>query len=72
MASSFKSKKLVIVISSPSGAGKSSICKKLLRDDPQLNISISDTTRPPRDNEINGKDYNFIKKNEFENITSSF
>ncbi|MDC3204779.1 guanylate kinase [Pelagibacteraceae bacterium] len=66
MKNSLKSKRLIIVISSPSGAGKSSICKQLLRDDPQLNISISDTTRPPRDNEINGKDYNFIDKSEFE------
>ena len=55
-------KKLIIVISSPSGAGKSSICKQLLKDDPQLNISISDTTRPPRNNETNGTDYNFIEK----------
>ena len=66
MANNPKSKKLIIVISSPSGAGKSSICKQLLKDDPQLNISISDTTRPPRDNEKNGKDYNFIEKDEFE------
>ena len=66
MANSLKSKKLIIVISSPSGAGKSSICKQLLNDDPQLSISISDTTRPPRDNETNGTDYNFIEKNEFE------
>ena len=66
MENSLKSNKLIIVISSPSGAGKSSICKQLLKDDPQLNISISDTTRLPRDNETNGKDYNFIKKNEFE------
>ncbi len=66
MANKIKSKKLIIVISSPSGAGKSSICKKLLKDDPQLNISISDTTRLPRDNETNGIDYNFIGKNEFE------
>ena len=66
MANSLKSNKLIIVISSPSGAGKSSICKQLLEDDPQLNISISDTTRYPRDNEINGRDYNFIGKDEFE------
>ena len=66
MENRLKSNKLIIVISSPSGAGKSSICKRLLKDDPQLNISISDTTRQPRDNETNGKDYNFIKKNEFE------
>ena len=67
MTNSHKSKNLIIVISSPSGAGKSSICKRLLKDDPQLNISISDTTRPPRDNETNGTDYNFIEKYEFEN-----
>ena len=66
MTNSPRSKKLIIVISSPSGAGKSSICKQLLNDDPQLNISISDTTRSPRDNETNGIDYNFIEKNEFE------
>ena len=66
MTNSLRSKKLIIVISSPSGAGKSSICKQLLNDDSQLNISISDTTRSPRDNETNGIDYNFIEKNEFE------
>ena len=66
MTNSLRSKKLIIVISSPSGAGKSSICKQLLNDDPQLNISISDTTRSPRDNETNGTDYNFIEKKEFE------
>ena len=66
MANNLKLKKLIIVISSPSGAGKSSICKQLLEDDPQLSISISDTTRSPRDNETNGKDYNFIEKDEFE------
>ncbi len=66
MVNNLKSNKLIIVISSPSGAGKSSICKVLLEDDPQLSISISDTTRPPRDNETNGKDYNFIEKDEFE------
>ena len=71
MANSLKSKKLIIVISSPSGAGKSSICKQLLNDDPQLKISISDTTRSPRDNEINGQDYNFIGKNKFESRISN-
>ena len=66
MVNSLNLKNLIIVISSPSGAGKSSICKRLLKDDPQLIISISDTTRPARDNETNGRDYNFIQKNEFE------
>ena len=55
MLDEFKSKKLIIVISSPSGAGKTSICKRLLEDDSKLNISISDTTRLPRANEIKEK-----------------
>ena len=71
MTNSLRLKKLIIVISSPSGAGKSSICKQLLNDDPQLSISISDTTRPPRDNEINGQDYNFIEKKKFESRISN-
>ena len=56
---------LIIVISSPSGAGKTSVCKKLLDHDNYLGLSISDTTRPARDNEINGVDYNFIEEKEF-------
>ena len=56
---------LLIVISSPSGAGKTSICKRLLKENNKINVSISDTTRAPRDNEINGNDYNFISENEF-------
>ena len=56
---------MIIIISSPSGAGKTSICKKLLENDKKIKISISDTTRIPRENEINGKDYNFISKEEF-------
>ncbi len=59
------SKKLIIIISSPSGAGKSSICKRLLEDDSNIKMSISDTTRLPRDNEIDGDDYNFITNEKF-------
>ena len=57
---------LIIAISSPSGAGKTSICKKLLEIDNKLKISISDTTRIARQNEVNGKDYNFLTKEEFQ------
>ena len=60
-------KKLIIVISSPSGAGKTSVCKKLVEKDKSMVLSVSDTTRPARDNEVNGLDYNFIEKSEFEN-----
>ena len=66
MIDNYLLKKLIIIISSPSGAGKSSICRRLLDDDSQLKISISDTTRLPRNNEIDGNDYNFISKEKFE------
>ena len=56
---------MIVIISSPSGAGKSSICKNLLKLDTKLKISVSDTTRIPRDNEVSGKDYNFISKKKF-------
>ena len=56
---------LIIVISSPSGAGKL-LCKKLLSNDNSLKLSISDTTRLPRDNEVEAKDYYFISKEEFQ------
>ncbi len=58
---------LLIVISSPSGAGKTSICRKLLEIDEKIKISISDTTRLARQNEVDGKDYNFISNDEFVN-----
>ena len=62
----FKSKKFCIVLSSPSGAGKTSISKKLLTKDNSLSLSISCTTRPIRKGEINKKDYIFINDKQFE------
>ena len=56
---------LIIVISSPSGAGKTTVCKKILERDKKIGISISDTTRLARNNEVNGLDYNFISEKEF-------
>ena len=61
-----KSNQLLIIVSSPSGAGKTSVCQKILQDDDGISISISDTTRASRNNEIDGKDYNFINLAEFE------
>ena len=55
-----KNKGVMLVLSSPSGAGKSSICKALLNLDKNLFLSISSTTRKKRPNEISGKDYNFL------------
>lgn len=63
--SSQRTNGLLIIISSPSGAGKTTICKRLLDENNSICISISDTTRSPRNNEINGHDYNFISEGEF-------
>jgi guanylate kinase len=56
----------LIVISGPSGVGKGSICKRLLRDNPNMWMSISTTTRSIRANEKEGENYYFITKEQFE------
>ena len=60
-----KSKNFCIVLSSPSGAGKTSISKILLQKDRKLALSISCTTRPRRKAEVNKKDYIFISDGDF-------
>ncbi len=57
---------LMLVLSSPSGAGKTSICKKLLQQDTGLILSVSATTRKRRPGEVEGKDYQFLSIQEFE------
>jgi guanylate kinase len=59
-------KGLLVVISGPSGAGKGTICKELLKKN-DFCLSISATTRNPRDGEIDGKNYYFLSKEEFLN-----
>ena len=56
----------MFVLSSPSGAGKTTLTKKLAENNPNFKISISHTTRKPRPNEVNGKDYHFIDKKNFD------
>lgn len=56
---------IFIVVSAPSGAGKTSICKEVLKVLPNLKFSVSYTTRPPRSGEEDGKDYHFISDPEF-------
>ena len=57
-----------IVLSSPSGAGKTTITKKISQKYPNIKISISHTTRKPRPNEIDGVDYHFVTKDKFEKL----
>jgi len=63
-----KRKGMMFVLSSPSGAGKTTLTKKLAQNNSQFVISISHTTRKPRPHEIDGKDYYFVSKKEFENL----
>ena len=56
---------LVLIISSPSGAGKTTICKKLIEEVNNLNLSVSVTTRLKRSDEVDGKDYFFRSDKEF-------
>ena len=55
----------IIIMSSPSGAGKTTICNKILKKNKKITLSISYTTRQIRKGEKNGVDYNFIDKKEF-------
>ena len=64
---SFNKDGIIIVLSSPSGAGKTTLVKKIA-EEKKFKISISYTTRKPRTNELNGKDYFFIEENEFKNL----
>ena len=60
----------MLVLSSPSGAGKSTISRALLEKHPDLTMSVSATTRPMRLGEVEGKDYYFIDKAKFEDMVA--
>jgi guanylate kinase len=59
---------LLLVLSSPSGAGKTTLSRRLLATDDNITMSVSVTTRAPRDGEVDGKDYHFISVAEFERM----
>ena len=61
-------KGMMFVLSSPSGTGKTTLVKKIAESNTNFSISISHTTRKPRPNEINGKDYYFVSMVEFEDL----
>ena len=60
----------LVVLSSPSGAGKTTIAKRLVAADPDLALSVSVTTRPPRHGEIDHRDYHFIDRRRFEEMVA--
>ena len=61
---------LMLVLSSPSGAGKTTLSRLLLRADRKVELSISVTTRPKRRGEINGRDYHFIDRARFDDMVA--
>ena len=59
---------LMFILSSPSGAGKTTIARKLLAHDGEIRMSVSVTTRPPRPGEVDGQDYIFTSQTEFDRM----
>ena len=58
---------IMVILSSPSGAGKTTITKKIQQKYNSFKLSVSHTTRKPRSNEVDGVDYHFLSKSEFKN-----
>ncbi len=67
----FERRGILFIVSSPSGAGKSTIARKLLASEPGLEMSVSATTRDPRPGEVDGKDYHFVGLNRFREIVAA-
>jgi guanylate kinase len=67
----FHRRGLMFVLSSPSGAGKSTIAGKLMRAEPDLAVSVSYTTRPIRPGEVDGKDYHFVDLDRFREMVDN-
>ena len=59
---------IMVILSSPSGVGKTTITKKIQQKYNSFKISVSHTTRPPRSNEVNGVDYHFVTNKQFEKL----
>ncbi|MEX1362641.1 MAG: guanylate kinase, partial [Nannocystaceae bacterium] len=63
-----KARGLLLVVSSPSGAGKTTLCNRLREEFPNLGFSVSYTTRPPRAGETDGVEYNFVAQPTFQEM----
>ena len=70
MSSETTNRGLMLVISSPSGAGKTSLSRRLLMDHPKLSLSISCTTRAPRAGEMEGREYHFVDRATFDRMVA--
>ena len=62
---------LLLIVSAPSGAGKTSLLAKLVADDAHVRVAVSHTTRPQRQGEADGADYHFVSQAEFEAMLAS-
>ncbi len=68
VASSTDQDLILLIISSPSGAGKTTLTHRLLQEFPELRFSVSHTTRQPRANEVDGQDYHFVSETAFREV----
>ncbi|MGB8329689.1 MAG: guanylate kinase [Polyangiales bacterium] len=68
VAASSDSDLILLIISSPSGAGKTTLTRRLLQEFPEFRFSVSHTTRKPRANEVDGQDYHFVTEEAFRKI----
>ncbi len=69
--SSIHRRGLLLVLSSPSGAGKSTLSRRLLAEEPNLSMSVSMTTRPPRSGEVDGVHYHFVDHDQFDRMIAA-
>jgi guanylate kinase len=71
MTNNIKRRGMMLVLSSPSGAGKTTLSRKLLETDKGVVMSVSATTRPKRPNEVDGKDYYFVSAEQFAEMVAA-
>lgn len=65
-----KARGTLFVVSAPSGAGKTTLCQRLMEERPGIEFSVSYTSRAPRAGEADGRDYNFVSRDEFMEMTA--
>jgi guanylate kinase len=70
-ARDFPRRGLMFILSSPSGAGKTTIARRLLEAEDNLAMSVSVTTRPMREGEVEGRDYSFVERGEFDGMVAN-